>query len=254
MAIPLSSSTCSPRTAWLGAPAETVSIASCRNDDHWSLDEQLAGRQAPTHLGTILHALGVGYRRVVARDNTVRLVPRWVQLRGPRSYAGVRVEVREMLDGRLVVVHDGRLLATRRHRATASCSSRGARPVRNASRARLRPPPSPAASHQRQNSRGPPRLACASMGHRQEPLTSAGRASRARSAAPITSLQKDWSLLVSSERGSPSRPRGRSSRGPCMPLNRFSCRSRFYARATASSFNAVRITPLGCASSSRIEK
>lgn len=160
-----------------------------RNDGHWSLDEQLAGRQAPTHLGTMLQALGVGYlrarspqakgrierlwatlqdrlvselrlrgiatveaaqaylpefiadfnrrfgrapadpqpawrrpprdlalvlgcryRRVVARDNTVRLGPRWVQLRGPRSYAGVRVELRELLDGRLVVVHDGRLL------------------------------------------------------------------------------------------------------------------------------------------------
>lgn len=160
-----------------------------RNDGHWSLDEQLAGRQAPTHLGTMLQALGVGYlrarspqakgrierlwatlqdrlvselrlraiatveaaqaylpefiadfnrrfgrapvdpqpvwrrpprdlalmlgcryRRVVARDNTVRLGPRWVQLRGPRSYAGVRVELRELLDGRLVVLHDGRLL------------------------------------------------------------------------------------------------------------------------------------------------
>jgi transposase len=160
-----------------------------RNDGHWSLDEQLAGRQAPTHLGTMLQALGVGYlrarspqakgrierlwatlqdrlvselrlraiatveaahaylpqfiadfnrrfgrapadpqpvwrrpprdlplvlgcryRRVVARDNTVCLGARWVQLRGSRSYAGVRVEVRELLDGRLVVLHDGRLL------------------------------------------------------------------------------------------------------------------------------------------------
>jgi len=156
-----------------------------RNDAHWSIEEQLAGVQAPTHLGRILQALAVGYiaahspqakgrverlwatlqdrlvselrvrgirtveaaqaylpdfiadfnrrfgkppadrravwrrpprdlalllgcryRRVVARDNTVRLGPRLVQLRGPRSYAGVTVEVRELLDGRLVVLHD----------------------------------------------------------------------------------------------------------------------------------------------------
>lgn len=157
-----------------------------RNDTHWSLDEQLAGAQGPTHLGRILHALGIGYiaahspqakgrierlwgtlqdrlvselrvrgiatveaaqaylpafiadfnrrfgkppaqaravwrrpprdlplilgcryQRVVARDNTVRLGPRWVQLRGARSYAGLTVEVRELLDGRLVALHDG---------------------------------------------------------------------------------------------------------------------------------------------------
>jgi hypothetical protein len=156
-----------------------------RNDAHWSVDEQLAGTQAPTHLGRILQALAVGYiaagspqakgrverlwgtlqdrlvselrlrgirtveaaqaylpafiadfnrrfgkppaqrqpvwrrpprdlplilgcryRRVVARDNTVRLGPRVVQLRGRRSYAGLTVEVRELLDGRLVVLHD----------------------------------------------------------------------------------------------------------------------------------------------------
>jgi len=157
-----------------------------RNDPHWSLEEQLAGTQHPTHLGRILQDLGIGYiaarspqakgrierlwgtlqdrlvselrlrgfttveaahaylpafiadfnrrfakapaarqavwrrpprdlalvmscryPRVVARDNTVRLGERWVQLRGSRSYAGVRVDVRELLDGRLVVLHDG---------------------------------------------------------------------------------------------------------------------------------------------------
>jgi hypothetical protein len=156
-----------------------------RNDKHWSMDEQLAGAQAPTHLGRILQSLAVGYvaarspqgqgrverlwatlqdrlvselrlrgiatveaaqaylpefiadfnrrfgkppaasqpvwrrpprdltlllgcryRRVVARDNTVRLGPRLVQLRGGRSYAGITVEVRELLDGRVVVLHD----------------------------------------------------------------------------------------------------------------------------------------------------
>jgi transposase len=157
-----------------------------RNDRHWSIEEQLAGTQAPTHLGRILHDLGIGYiaarsphakgrverlwetlqdrlvselrlrgittvgaahaylpafiadynrrfakapatphavwrrpplhlahvlscryHRVVARDNTVTLGERWVQLRGARSYAGVRVEVRELLDGRLLVFHEG---------------------------------------------------------------------------------------------------------------------------------------------------
>ena len=160
-----------------------------RNDRHWSFEEQLAGRQAPTHLGRMLQRLAIGYvaahspqakgrverlwetlqdrlvselrlraiatveaaqaylpefiadfnrrfgkppadnqavwrrpprdlalilgcryRRVVARDNTVRLGPRLVQLRGGRSYAGLTVEVRELLDGRVVVLHDDVIL------------------------------------------------------------------------------------------------------------------------------------------------
>jgi transposase len=183
-----------------------------RNDPHWSLEEQLAGTQHPTHLGRMLQDLGVGYiaarspqakgrierlwgtlqdrlvselrlrgirtveaahayvpafiadfnrrfakppaaphaawrrpprdlplalscryQRVVARDNTVRLGPRVVTLPGPRSYARTRVEVRELLDGRLIVLHDGTV------RGQAPCPSpdfvlkprrapRGARP------------------------------------------------------------------------------------------------------------------------------
>jgi transposase len=64
-------------------------------------------RPCPTHLALVLSCR---YWRTVARDNTVRLGARWGQLpRGPqrRSYAGRRVEVRELLDGRLVVVADG---------------------------------------------------------------------------------------------------------------------------------------------------
>ena len=165
-----------------------------RTDDHWTLDEQLAGTQTPTHLGRVLQELGIGYvqarspqgkgrverlwgtlqdrlvselrlraiatpaaanaflpafladfnrrftraaaaphpvwrrpprdlalvlscryRRVVARDNTLRLGPRLVQIpRGPqgRSYAGRRVEVRELLDGRVVVLADQIAIAT----------------------------------------------------------------------------------------------------------------------------------------------
>ena len=160
-----------------------------RNDRYWSLDEELAGAQAPTHLGQMLQDLGIGYvaarspqakgrierlwgtlqdrlvselrlrgiatveaahaflpefitdfnrrfgrppavthavwrrpprdlplllacryRRVVARDNTVRLGARWVQVSRARSYAGLTVDVRELLDGRLVVLREGSIL------------------------------------------------------------------------------------------------------------------------------------------------
>lgn len=164
-----------------------------RNDSHWTLAEELAGAQTPTHFGRVLADLGIGYiaaqspqgkgrverlwgtlqdrlvselrlrgiatceaanaflpefiadhnrrfatptaalpavwraaprhldrvlscryRRVVARDNTVRLGVRWVQLPpGPRrqSWAGRRVELRELLDGRVLVLANEQLLA-----------------------------------------------------------------------------------------------------------------------------------------------
>jgi hypothetical protein len=59
-------------------------------------------------------ALSCRYQRVVARDNTVRLSIRWLQIpRGPggRGYAGCRVELRECLDGRLLVFYQSRQLA-----------------------------------------------------------------------------------------------------------------------------------------------
>ena len=58
--------------------------------------------------------LSCRYVRTVARDNTVRLGPRWLQLPpgpGGRSHAGRRVELRECLDGRLVALLAGRVLA-----------------------------------------------------------------------------------------------------------------------------------------------
>jgi transposase len=164
-----------------------------RNDRHWSIAEQLAGRQSPTHLGRVLQDLGIGYvqahspqakgrierlwatlqdrlvselrlrrittcaaanallpdfladfnrrfarppaaaqpvwrrpprdlevvvscryQRVVARDHIVRLGPRVIAIPpGPhrRSYARRPVEVRELLDGRVLVFAEGRLLA-----------------------------------------------------------------------------------------------------------------------------------------------
>jgi Integrase core domain len=161
-----------------------------RNDPHWTVEEQLRGRQDPTHFGRLLRELGIGfiaagspqakgrierlwqtlqdrlvselrlrgiatletaqaflaefladfnrrfphapadaiaawrpaprdlaallscrYTRVVAHDNTVRLGPRWVQLPRRRAYTGRRLEVRECLDGRLLVFADGQCLA-----------------------------------------------------------------------------------------------------------------------------------------------
>jgi len=190
-----------------------------RNDAHWSLAEQLRGAQDPTHLGRVLHDLGIGYLaagspeakgrverlwrtlqdrlsselrlrhittpeganaflpeflddlnarftrppsdpapawratprelplvlscrylRQVARDNTVHLGPRWIQLPpGPhhRSYARCRVELRELLDGRLVVLHEGVILATQpapRHFVLKPRSAPGAQRHRPAER------------------------------------------------------------------------------------------------------------------------
>jgi transposase len=75
---------------------------------------QPAWRRPPSTLALLL---GCRYTRRVAADNTVRLGLRWVQLPpGPhrRSWVGHRVELRELLDGRLVVLHDQRVLASQR--------------------------------------------------------------------------------------------------------------------------------------------
>jgi transposase len=164
-----------------------------RNDAHWSLQEQLAGRQRLPHGGRMLEALGVGYipaqspqakgrierlwrtlqdrfvqelrlrrvrtladaehflprfittfnrrfakpprerpaawratprhldrelaccyARVVRNDNVVTLPGRWLQIPpgpGRRSYQGCTVELRELLDGRLLAIHQGRIIA-----------------------------------------------------------------------------------------------------------------------------------------------
>ncbi len=69
-------------------------------------------RHPPRDLARLLSCR---YLLRVARDNTVALGPRWVQLpRAPYgvSYAERRVEVRELLDGRVLVFRDERLLAT----------------------------------------------------------------------------------------------------------------------------------------------
>jgi transposase len=69
-------------------------------------------RPAPRDLDRIVSCR---YTRTVARDNTVRLGARCVPIpRGPhgRSFARCRVELRELLDGRLVVLYEGAVLTT----------------------------------------------------------------------------------------------------------------------------------------------
>jgi len=164
-----------------------------RNDPHWTVEEQLAGRQDPTHFGQMLEELGIHYiaanspeakgrierhwqtiqdrlpaevalrgidspeafdaflpefmmlcrkwfrsapretatawrsaprqfdrmlacryPRVVGRDNVVSIPGHKIQIPpGPhkRSYAHCRVEVRELLDGRLLVRHHADVIA-----------------------------------------------------------------------------------------------------------------------------------------------
>lgn len=69
-----------------------------------------AWRAAPRHLDRIL---ACRYARVVGRDNVVSIPGHTLQLPpGPhrRSYAHARVEVRELLDGRLLVLHHDRVV------------------------------------------------------------------------------------------------------------------------------------------------
>ena len=68
-------------------------------------DTRSAFRAAPRDLERIL---ACAYERVVARDNTATIPGRWVQVPpGPfqRSWHKARVQVRELLDGRLLVIH-----------------------------------------------------------------------------------------------------------------------------------------------------
>src|SRR3989475_13059636 len=71
-----------------------------------------AWRPVPRDLADLLSCR---YHRTVARDNTVHLGARWVQIpRGPRgrSYAGCRVQVHERLDGHLRVVYHDTVIAS----------------------------------------------------------------------------------------------------------------------------------------------
>jgi hypothetical protein len=80
---------------------------------HPAAEPTPAWRRPPAGFATLLSCR---YSRLVARDNTVRLGPRWAQIPpGPRgrSYAGCRVEARECLDGRLLVFDPAGVLLAR---------------------------------------------------------------------------------------------------------------------------------------------
>src|SRR5206468_12261602 len=48
-----------------------------RNDRHWTLAEQLAGIQAPTHLGRVLQDLGIGYVQARSPQGKARVERLW---------------------------------------------------------------------------------------------------------------------------------------------------------------------------------
>jgi transposase len=78
---------------------------------HAPAESASAWRRPPRDLAQLLSCR---YSRVVARDHTLRLGARWLQIpHGPhgRSYAGCRVELRECLDGRVLAFSQGTLLA-----------------------------------------------------------------------------------------------------------------------------------------------
>jgi transposase len=99
--------------AWLEDRGPTLALHGAIDDATGTArapaDAAAAWRPAPRDLPAVLSCRST---RTVARDNTVRLGPRWVQLSRRRSYAGRRVELRECLDGRLLVFADRHCLAT----------------------------------------------------------------------------------------------------------------------------------------------
>lgn len=75
-------------------------------------DAQTAWRRPPRQLDVILSCR---YQRTVTNDNTLRLEERLLHVPpgpGKRSYARCRVDLRELLDGRLLVFHQGLLIAS----------------------------------------------------------------------------------------------------------------------------------------------
>ena len=54
--------------------------ALVRNDRHWSLEEELAGAQFPTHLGRMLQELGVGYIAAQSPQAKGRIERLWATL------------------------------------------------------------------------------------------------------------------------------------------------------------------------------
>ena len=168
-----------------------------------------AWRPAPRDLADLLSCR---YWRIVARDNTVQLGTRWVQIPpGPRgrSYAGCRVEVRERLDGLLRVRYHDTLLATQpspdpafvlQPRQGPGRARRAPRPgtLRHAlealGRAQLRPPRTPSATKAPQ------------LSHAQTPTPEPGP-------TPATSRRRNapthpWNVTFSARQRALNTPKG----------------------------------------------
>ena len=130
----------SPSSACTASPPSRRPRPSCPPTSPTTTAASPSPRPSPRPRGAARRAISptassCRYTRRVARDNTVRLGPRLVQIpRGPhgRSYAGCRVEVRECLDGRLLVDYQGRRLVTapRRRARFVLVPRRGATPPR----------------------------------------------------------------------------------------------------------------------------
>jgi hypothetical protein len=78
-----------------------------RNDRHWSVEEELAGTQHPTHVGRMLQALGIGYLAAHSPQAKGRVERRWgtlqdrlvseLRLRGIRTLEGGNAFLPEFL-------------------------------------------------------------------------------------------------------------------------------------------------------------
>jgi transposase len=144
-----------------------------RNDRHWTLDEQLAGTQAPTHLGRVLQDLGIGYVQARSPQGKGRVERLWgtlpdrlvseLRLRGIATRAAANAFLPEFIadfnrrfaqapaapqsvwrrpprDGRLVVRADEAVIATIASPGPAFALSSRHAPGADRRRSRARPP------------------------------------------------------------------------------------------------------------------
>src|SRR2546422_820446 len=80
-----------------------------RNDAHWSVEEQLAGTQAPTHVGRILQNLAIGYIATRSPQAKGRIERLWntlqdrlvseLRLRGIRTVEAAQAYLAEFIRG-----------------------------------------------------------------------------------------------------------------------------------------------------------
>jgi hypothetical protein len=86
------------------------------NDKHWTLAEELAGRQEPTQVGRVLDLCALHCERKVYKNHTVRLHGRVIDIpKQPNSthatYAGKDVLVKHLLSGDYRVFYGAECIA-----------------------------------------------------------------------------------------------------------------------------------------------